>query len=73
MYTFAPNKSFRQLLNISPENFIILKTFDSELSHVDVWFTDKNSKPIEIEDKINITLVFNESVKYKKDKIFSSA
>ena len=30
LYTFVPNKSLRQLLNISPENFIILKTLDSE-------------------------------------------
>ena len=29
-------------------------------------FTDQNSKPLEIEDKINIALVINESVKYKK-------
>ena len=58
-YKFAPNKLFGQLLNISPENFLFLKTFDSELSHVDVWFADQNSKPLEIEDKINITLVIN--------------
>ena len=30
LYTFVPNKSFRQLLDISPKNFIFLKTFDSE-------------------------------------------
>ena len=57
LYTFVPNKSFGQLLNVSPENFIFLKIFDSEFSHRDVWFTDQNSKPLEIEDKINITLV----------------
>ena len=27
---------------------------------------DQNSKHLEIEDKINITLVINKSVKYKK-------
>ena len=59
LYTFVPNKSFGQLLNVSPENFIFLKIFDSEFSHRDVWFTDQNSKPLEIEDKINITLVIN--------------
>ena len=58
-YTFVPNKLFGQLLNISPEIFIFLKTFDSEFSHIDVWFTDYSSKPLEIEDKINITLVVN--------------
>ena len=59
LYTFVSNKSFGQLLDISPENFIFSKTFDSEFSHIDVWFTDQNSKPLEIEDKINITLVIN--------------
>ena len=29
LYTFVPNKLFGQLLDISPENFIFSKTFDS--------------------------------------------
>ena len=41
--TFVPNKSFGQLLDISPKNFIFLKTFDSEFSYIEVWFTDQNS------------------------------
>ena len=64
--TFVPNKSFRQLLDISPKNITFLQTFDSEFSYIEVWFTDQNSKPLEIKDKINITLVTNLSVKYKK-------
>ena len=59
LYTFVPNKSFDQLLDISPKNFIFLKTFNSEFSYIEVWFTDQKSKPLEIEDKINITLVIN--------------
>ena len=59
LYTFVPNKSFGQLLNISPKNVIFLKTFNSEFSYIEVWFTDQNSKPLQIEDKINITLVIN--------------
>ena len=59
LYTFVPNKSFGQLLDISPENFIYLKTFDSEFSYIEVWFTDQNSNPLEIEDKINTTFVIN--------------
>ena len=27
--------------------------------YIEVWFTDQISKPLEIEDKINITLVVN--------------
>ena len=66
LYTLVRNNSFGQLLDISPKNFIFLKTFDSEFSYIEVWLTDQNSKPLEIEDKINITLVINESVKYRK-------
>ena len=58
-YTFVPNKLFDQLLDVSPKNFIFLKTFNSEFLSVEVWFTDQNSKPQEIEDKINIYLVIN--------------
>ena len=59
LYTFVPNKLFGQLLDISPKNSIFLKTFNSEFSCIEVWFTDRNSKPLEIEDKINITLFIN--------------
>ena len=66
LYIFVPNKWFGQLLDISREKFIFLKTFNLEFSYIKVRFTDQNSKPLEIEDKINIALVINESVKYKK-------
>ena len=59
LYTFVPNKSFGQLLDISPKKFIFLKTFDSEFLYIEVWFTDQNSNPLEIEDKRNVTLVIN--------------
>ena len=54
LYIFVPNKLFVQLLDIWPENFIFLKTFNLEYSYIETWFTDQNSKPLEIEDKINI-------------------
>ena len=56
---FVPNKSFGQLLDISPKNLVFLKTFNSELSYIEIWFPDQNSKPLEKEDKIKITLVIN--------------
>ena len=43
LYTFVPNKSFSQLLDISPKNFIFLKMLDSEFSYIEVSFTDQNS------------------------------
>ena len=57
--TSFPHKSFGQLSNILPENFIVLETFDSEFLRIDVWFTNQNSKPLEKIDKMNITLVLN--------------
>ena len=48
LYTFVSNKSFGQLLDISPKEFIFLKNFNSEFLYIEVWFTDKNSKALEI-------------------------
>ena len=66
LHTIVPNILFGQLLDVSPKNFVFWKTFNSEFSYIEVWFTDQNSKVLEIEDKIKITLVINQSVKYKK-------
>ena len=57
LYTFVPNKPFGSLLEISPTNHVFLKTFNSEYDEIEVWFTDKNSNPLEIEDRINLTMV----------------
>ena len=57
LYTFVPNKTFGILLEISPANQGFLKTFNSEIQEVKIWFTDETSKQLELEDKINITLI----------------
>ena len=57
LYTFVPNKPFGSLLKISPPNHILLKTFNSEFYEIKVWFTDQNNNPLEVEDKISITLI----------------
>ena len=57
LYTFVLNKPFGSLLEISPPNHIFLKTFNSEFQEIKLWFTDQNSRPLEVEDKINLTLI----------------
>ena len=57
LHIFVPNKTFGSLLEISPTNQFFLKTFNSEFQEVKIWFTDQTSKPLELEDKINITLI----------------
>ena len=57
LYAFVPNKTFGSLLEISPTNHVFLKTFNSEFQEIKLWFTDQTSKPLELEDKINVTLI----------------
>ena len=46
-----------RLLEISPTNFIPLKTFNLEFQAIEVWFADQNGHPLEKEDEINLTSV----------------
>ena len=57
LYRFVPNKPFGSLIEISLPNYIFLKTFNSEFQEIKVWFTDQKSMPLEVEDKINVTLI----------------
>ena len=57
LYAFLPNKTFGSLLEISPTNHVFLKTINSEFQEINIWFTDQASAPLELEDKINITLI----------------
>ena len=47
VYTFAPNKPFGSLLEISPKNHIFLKRSNLENNEIKVWFTDQNSQLLE--------------------------
>ena len=57
LFTFVPDKSFGQLMNINPDSPTILKTVNAEFPFIKIWFTDQDNKPLEIEDNVNITLI----------------
>ena len=57
LYTFVPNKPFGSLLEISSASHIFLKTFNSEFEEIKIWFTDHASKTLEVQDRINLTLI----------------
>ena len=57
LFTFVPNKQFGQLINIAPHSLTMLSTTNTEFSFIEVWFTDQNSEPLEIEDNVNLTLI----------------
>ena len=57
LFTFVPNKQFGQLNTITPHSLTMLKTTNAEFSFIEIWFTDQNNRPLEIEDNVNITLI----------------
>ena len=57
LFTFVPNKKYGQLISVSPETLIMLKTVNTEFSFIEIWFTDQDNRPLEIEDSVNISLI----------------
>ena len=68
LFTFVPNKQFGQLITISPRVLTMLKTTNTELQSIQVWFTDQNNRSLKIEDSVNIILIIG---KYNKNEIFN--
>ena len=58
LFSFVPNKQFGQLINISPHSLTTMNTVNKEVSFAEVWFTDQASKALEIEDNVNLMLIF---------------
>ena len=46
----------------------MLNTTNTEFSSTEVWFSDQNSKPLEIEDNVNVTLIIGS---FYNDEIFN--
>ena len=57
LFTFITNKQFGQLIKISPHSLTMLNKTNTAFSFIEVWFIDQNSKPLEIEDNVNMTLI----------------
>ena len=59
LYTFTPNKSYAYLLNVEPSNLVFLKTYNTEFDEIIITFTDQIGRPLEIEDKLILTLLID--------------
>ena len=57
LFTFVPNKKYGQLITVSTETLIMLKTVNTEFPFIAIWFTDQDNRPLEIEDSVNISLI----------------
>ena len=61
LFTFLPDRQYGQLISISPNSSIILKTMNTEFSEIEIWFTDQNNNSLEIEDNVNVSSIINTS------------
>ena len=68
LYTFTLNKSYAYWLNVEPSNLVFLKTYDTEFDEIIITFTDQNGRPLEIEGKVNLTLLILELNRIKSIK-----
>ena len=59
LYTFNPNKSYAYLLNVEPSNLVYFKTYNTKFDEIIITFSDQNGRPMEIEEKVNLTLLIN--------------
>ena len=59
LYTFTRNKPYAYLLSVEPSKLVFLETYNIEFDEIIITFTDKNDRPLEIEDKVNLTLFIN--------------
>ena len=54
-----PNKSYAYLLNVEPSNLVFWKTYNTEFDKTVITVMNRNGRPLEIEDKVNFTLLIN--------------
>ena len=57
LYSFVPHKSFGKLLSVQPQELIRTRTTDSIFVYIEIWFTDQDNNPLQIEDTTNVSLV----------------
>ena len=57
LFTFVSNKKYGQLITVSPHLLIMFKTVNAKFSFIEIWFTDQDNTPLEIEDSVNISLI----------------
>ena len=66
LYTFTPYKFCVYLLNVKPNNLKFSKIHDTEFDEIITTISGQTGRPLEVEEKINLTLFFN---KYKSHVI----
>ena len=50
---------FYTYISVEPNNLVFLKTYNTEFDEIIITFTDQNGRPLEIKDKVTLTLTVN--------------
>ena len=56
LFPFVPNETCKQLADISRYTLESLNTCNAQFYYVEVCFIDQNSKPLNIEGKLTLTI-----------------
>ena len=48
------------MLNVEPSHLLFSKIYDTEFDEIVITFVDQKSRLLELEDKVNLTLLINE-------------
>ena len=54
---FTSNKSYSYLTNVEPSNLVFLETYNTEFDEIIITFANQYGRPLDIEGKVNLTLV----------------
>ena len=57
LYIFTLNKFYGYLLNVETSNLVFLKISNTKFDDITITFKDQNGTHLDIEDKINCTLI----------------
>ena len=49
----------KHLTKVEPSNLVFLKNYSTGFDEIVITFTDQKGKPLEIEDKVNLTLLIS--------------
>ena len=59
LHTFTPNKFYAYLLNVEASSLVFWKTYNTEFNENIITFMDQNGRPIDMEHKVNFTVLIN--------------
>ena len=57
LFSFVLNKQPGQLVNILQQSPIMMNMLSTEFLYVEVWFINQNSKALQFEYSVNLTLI----------------